>query len=262
MYKKPITLIIILALSTWFWAVTKPWLYGSSLFAVAEAWIQPLVGLLVLSSLVAMSFLLMRKSLERLGISLAVVLPFFLVFGFNYFFFIGVGLSLLVHLYAGKIIKDEEEQRNVVNTHLIMRRGLPIVMMPLFIMISFGYYFSPKIQSQAANKELPPTVNEVIERTVSTFLGDEIRELPEEERESALNQLITQVTNQFIEFVGPYFQFMPPILAFGLFLVLEGLSFIFVWLTIPITMFWVWLAKRTGLAKIKIVQIEAEQLEF
>ena len=55
---------------------------------------------------------------------------------------------------------------------------------------------------------------------------------------------------------------MPPILAFGLFLVLQGLSFIFVWLTAGLSVFIFWVLKKAGWVRLKIVQKEAEELEF
>ena len=143
-----------------------------------------------------------------------------------------------------------------------MRRGLPHVISPFLIMISFAYFFSPGVQMQTSEKQLPPTINQVIEKTVSTFLGDEIKKLPPEEQAKAEGQLIGQVKNQLLEFAGPYFRFMPPVLAFGLFLVLTGLSAIFVWGSIGLAVFLIWVFKKTGLIQIKKIQIEAEQLEF
>jgi len=144
-----------------------------------------------------------------------------------------------------------------------MRRGLPHIILPILIMISFGYFFSPKVQLQAANKELPPTVKQVIEKTVVNFLGDDVKkELSPEEQERALTQLVNQVTNQFVSFIGPYFRFMPPILAFGLFLILQSLSIIFIWISIAFSILLFWIFKLTGLVKIKIVTREAEELEI
>lgn len=262
MYKKSILLVSVLIASTWFWATVKPWLYGDALFAIVSAWLQPLMALLVLSSAIALSFLLIKERRLKLLVSVLSGLPFFAVFGLNYWFLIAIGLLVSIHLYAVRVINEEATEHIKIKPRIIMRRGLPYVITPLLIMISFGYFFSPKVQNQTEAKQLPPTINQVIEKTVSTFLGDEIKRLPAEEQKRAENQLIGQVKNQLFEFAEPYFRFMPPVLAFGLFLILTGLSTIFIWGSIGLSVFLMWIFKKVGLVKIKKVQVEAEGLEF
>ncbi|MDP3954326.1 MAG: hypothetical protein Q8Q06_02825 [bacterium] len=262
MAKKSILIISVLLASMWFWATVKPWLYGDALFAVVDYWLQPLIALIILSTAVALSFLLVKELRLKLLASILSGLPFFIVFGLNYWFFAGLGALVLVHLYAMRVIKEEATEHTKMKYRIIFRRGLPHVITPILIMISFAYFFSPKVQTQTAEKRLPPTVDQVIEQTISTFLGDEIKRLPAEEQEHAQNQLVGQIKDEFVEFAGPYFRFMPPILAFGLFLILTGLSTIFVWASIGLSVLTVWIFRKTGLVQIKKVQVEAEQLEF
>lgn len=89
-----------------------------------------------------------------------------------------------------------------------------------------------------------------------------VKALPPQERQQAENQIINQIWTQATDFLGPYFQYLPPILAFGLFLILQGLSFIFVWLAVAVSIFLFWAMKKSGLVRIGIEQKEAETVEF
>ena len=58
----------------------------------------------------------------------------------------------------------------------------------------------------------------------------------------------------------PYFQYAPPLLAFGLFLVLWGLSWFFIQLSVLVGMLMFWILKKTNFVKIEKKNIEAETL--
>ncbi len=137
-----------------------------------------------------------------------------------------------------------------------------MVIMPILIMISFAFFFSPNVQASAENKQLPPTFKQVIRTVMSGFLGGELEKLSPAEREQTEAQLVEEVFSRFNQLLGPYFRFFPPILAFGLFLILQGLSIAFVWLGVGISMLLFALLKRSGLVRIELVKKDAEKLQF
>lgn len=95
---------------------------------------------------------------------------------------------------------------------------------------------------------------------MDSFLGGQVENLSPQEREQVESQTVSQVLEQFTVFLGPYIQYLPPILAFGLFLILQGLSFIFVWLAVLISVLLFWTMKKSGFIRIQVVQKEAEEL--
>lgn len=244
----------------WFWV--EPWVASPTRFADYGLWLKPLVVLGVLSSLIGFSLMFLKNLSLRILVSALAGLPFLFVFKSNQYFLGAFALMILLHLYAVRNIREQATQRIKINIREIMNHGLPMVITPLLVLISFAFYFSPTVQTSAQTKQLPPTVKQVVESTVSGFLGQEIQSLPPQERKQAENKLVTEVINQLTKFAEPYFKFFPPILAFGMFLILQGLSFIFVWLGVAISVLLFWVLKKSGVIQIRMVQKEAEELIF
>jgi len=119
MYKRTILIISVLVASVWFWATVKPWLYGNALFSIVNAWLQPLIALMVLSSVVGLSFMLFKEKRLKLLVSVLSGLPFFAVFGLNYWFLISLGLLIIMHVYASRAIKEESTEHTKIKTRII-----------------------------------------------------------------------------------------------------------------------------------------------
>lgn len=256
-------MVIAVGVVAWlFWLWVEPWVASPTRFADYGLWLKPLIALGVLSSLIGFALMFLKNFGARVLVSVMAGTPFLFVFGFNQYVLGAFVLMLLLHLYAVGNIREQATQRIKVNIREIMNHGLPMVITPLLVLVSFAFYFSPSVQSSAKTKQLPPTVKQMVERTVSGFLGQEIQSLPLQERKQAENQLVSEVIKQLTAFAEPYFKFFPPILAFGMFLILQGLSFIFVWIGVAISVLLFWVLKRADFVRLKIVQKETEELEF
>jgi len=262
MYKKAILIIAVGIFACLFWFWLKPWIENPARFLQIGIWLKPLIMFAVLTSAIGLSFLLLKDYALKILISALAGLPFFFVFGFNQFYLGAFVLMFLLFLYGIRNIQVEAGERTKINIRIIMQRGLPRIVTAMLVMISFAFFFSPNIQASAKNKQLPPSFKQVIERTVDSFLGSQVKNLSPQERKQVKNQTVSQVLEQFTVFLGPYIQYLPPILAFGLFLVLQGLSFIFVWLVVGISVLLFWVMKRAGFVRLAIVQKEAEELKF
>lgn len=262
MHKKAILIIAvgITACLFWFWA--KPWIESPARFLQIGIWLKPLIMFAVLISAIGLSFLLIKDYTLKILTSVLTGLPFFFVFGFNWSYLGVFVLMILLFMYAMRNIQAEAGGRTKINIRIIMQRGLPRIVTAMLIMISFAFFFSPNIQASAKNKQLPPSFKQVIERTVDSFLGGQAENLSPQEREQVESQTVSQVLEQFTVFLGPYIQYLPPILAFGLFLILQGLSFIFVWLAVLISVLSFMALKKAGFFKINAVSVEAEKIEF
>ncbi|MEX1063841.1 MAG: hypothetical protein WD898_00375 [Candidatus Paceibacterota bacterium] len=262
MYKRLALIIIVGIASIIFWSWVGPWVASPTKFAQESVWLKPLLSLGVLTALLGLAFMLLKNILWRIVASVITGLPFFVIFGFNKFYLLAFGSLILLHLYAMKNIRAEVEQRTEIDIRIIMRRGLGMVIMPILIMVSFAFFFSPNVQASAKDNQLPPTFKQVIRTVMAGFLGGELEELPPEEREQTETAIVEEVFNRFNDFLGPYFKYFPPILAFGLFLILQGLSIAFVWLGVGISALLFLVLKRSGLVRIELVRKDAEKLQF
>jgi len=262
MYKKTILIITVGILACLFWVWVKPWINNPGRFLQIDIWLKPLIIFVVLTSAIGLSFLLLKNYTLKILTSALTGLPFFFVFGFNRFYLGAFVLMILLFVYAIRNIQAEASERIKINIRIIMQKGLPRIITAMLIMISFAFFFSPNIQASAKNGQLSPSFKQVIERTVSSFFEGQVGNLSPWEREQAKNQMASQILEQFTVFLGPYIQYLPPILAFGLFLILQGLSFIFVWLAILVSVISFWVMKKSGIIRIQAVQKEAEEIYF
>jgi len=262
MYKKATLIIAVGVFAYLFWFWVKPWVESPARFLQVGIWLKPLIMFTVLTSAIGLSFLLVKDYALKILTSVLVGLPFFFVFGFNWFYLAAFILMVLFFMYGIRNIQAEAGERTKINIRIIMQRGLPRIVTAMLIMISFAFFFSPNIQASAKNKQLPPSFKQVIERTVDSFLGGQVENLSPQEKQQVESQTVSQVLEQFTAFLGPYIQYLPPILAFGLFLILQGLSFIFVWLAVLISALLFVALKKAGFLKINTVSVEAEKIEL
>ncbi len=159
-------------------------------------------------------------------------------------------------------IKSEEEERTEINIWQIISRGSPHIITAILIMVSFAYFLSPATQALAKSQKLPSGISQIIAKVIPIVAGQQLQSLPAAQRQSFISQATNEITRQCVNVLKPYFQYMPPILAFGLFLVLQGLSFIFVWLAAALAVLIFWALKKSGTVRIRTVQKEAEELDF
>lgn len=243
-----------------FWFAAKAWLEGPVKFEAIDVWLMPLATLIILTAAVGIGLMLIPELLYRIVLSMLVGVAFLIVFKFNTLYPGTFSALILLHLYAGKIMGEELTERTKINSRVILKRGLPWVVLPILIMISLAYFTDPQVQATARSNQLPPTIRQAISETVTTFLGSELAALPAPARKQVENRLIEQVTDQLTRLAKPYFRYAPPILAFGLFLILQGLSFIFVWLAIWLGMLIFLILKRAGFVKIVEREVKAETI--
>ncbi|HZZ99663.1 MAG TPA: hypothetical protein VFK07_03075, partial [Candidatus Paceibacterota bacterium] len=108
-------------------------------------------------------------------------------------------------------------------------------------------------------KQLPGQVEVLFQQVVDNTIGQKIQ-APPGQRQQLISEISSQTFQEFNSILKPYFQYAPPVLAFALFLILWGLSFIFIWLGIGVGMIMYWLAKKAGLVRIETKTTEIEVL--
>ncbi|MBI4160628.1 MAG: hypothetical protein HY506_01860 [Candidatus Yanofskybacteria bacterium] len=259
--KSALLLCLVAASSVSFWFSVEPWIKNPFQFSHINTWLKPLISLGLFSALIGLSFLIIRNGLIKFAVSIIAGLPFLFVFDFNQFYLIAFALIVLLHSSAAKDISKQATERIKIDIREIMGHGLPSVITPILLLISFAFFFSPEVQKSASQQELPPTAKQVMSRVIGGFLGGEIEQLPPQEQKVTEELIVDKVFDQFNQVLSPYFKFLPPVLAFGLFLILQGLRFIFVWTGAAMAVILFWALRKTGFIKTKILQKEAEEIE-
>ena len=248
------------ALAIAFWALAKPWVESLHKFSEIELWVAPLAVLVLLASATALAYALLPKRRLMLAIPALIGLTYLIVFGFHWLNFIAAGLIMALHAVAIRYTSTEIASRIKLDINRIVRHGIGYILLPLLLAVSFGYYLSPSIQLQAAKQGVSPTFREVASRTMDAFLKTE--DGTNDEKQEAKSAALEKLYDLYDRQVQPYRQYFPPVLAFGLFIALWGLSFIL----IPVS---VWTAhgmfailRRTGFVKVEELDIKAERINL
>jgi len=220
--------------------------------------VSAVVNFVVLVSIVSLILAIFRKKRWELVTSGIVGIIFLLFFGWTYINLIGVLIAMSLFEYARFAGVEEIDQRTKINSRMIVRRGAVGVVLAFFVLVSFAAYQSPVAAGIAEAEQLPSATQQLMRSVVDSVIGGQIPVGPE--KEGVLNQIANETIQQFNSILKPYFQYAPPLLAFGLFLILWGLSWIFVWLAVLVGMGIFWIVKKTEMIKIEERDVKAEIL--
>ena len=216
------------------------------------------INFIVLVSVVAIVLAIFRQKRWTLVTAGVVGLIFIALFGATYTNGIGVGMVVLLFLNARHDGVEEIDQRIKINSRMIVRRFATPIVMTLFILISFAAFQSPVAKGIAQAQQLPSAGEQLVRSIIDSVIGSQIEDSPE--KENILSEVAKQTFQELNSLLKPYFQYAPPLLAFGLFLVLWGLSWFFVQLSVLAGVLIFWILKKTNFVKIVEKDVKAETL--
>lgn len=258
MTKQAVLIIAVGIISAGFWFTLKPLFESQDVLQNWFVWFWPFVlGILFLATL-CLSFVLLTRSWRLLAIGLNLLI-FLIFFGWSYILIGGAALSLLFQLAAANNIAGEKVNHLKFSLRSIIRPGMARLVTAVLILVSFGYFLSGGVQASAETKKLPEGVQRTIQIIVGNYLGETSSGVDNPNLRARTSREIISQLNQFLK---PYFKFLPPVLAFGLFLILQGLSVIFIWLSIFLAFIIFAIMKTTGWVKIEKGSKEAETVIF
>lgn len=257
MTKKVILIAVTCAASLAFWFTLRPLLESQDSFQEWLFWFWPFVFGAILAALTGLSFVFLPRSWRLLTIALN-ILAFWFVFGWDPVLLGGAAASFLFAFSAMNNISGDSGNRLKFSLSSLLRPGMGRLVTSFLILVSVAYFVNGGVQDYARNQQLPTG----IQRTIQVVVGNLIGENLETQTPRARAQTSQEVTSQLASFLKPYFKFLPPVLAFSLFLVLQGLSAVFVWLAIFAAWLIFLILKSLGAVKVTIKQKEAEVIVF
>lgn len=244
--------------SALFWLKVNPWLEDPLNWSKFSLWLWPLVLLIISISILSLTLLLLpRFHLRLLILAIHLVLYIFL-FGTRNIILSGVLAALGLGLWAAANIQKERANRFKFDLHGMLKSGIHRLLTATFILISFAYFVTPAVQAASQRKELPPGLAKAVQVFVDNYIGQELGA----EDPYLANQASREVLNQVNIFLEPYFKYVPPILAFSLFLILQGLGFVFLWLILLLSSFIFLMLKLFKVVTMEKVMKEAEVVTF
>lgn len=271
--------IILLAVFCWYFLKYAFYVGNLSL----GCWIIGIILFLLWNIVLCLATLLIKNKLILFS-SFVVSLILFFIFFHNEFLycFIALIILLLCFWFASNRIKKEEEVQVSLNFWRIWKRGLPIFITALCLLISVAYYFSPgtleikeakiKIPRESFNSTIKPLENFIEKRfPQGVSLDSPANKLITPEQRNDLekqfgikittNDKIRDVLYKIVDYqlntaTTPYRKFVPLGLAIILFITLRIAAIIY----IPFLILFSYLVLKLLIA-IKFIRIEIEKKE-
>lgn len=243
------------------WAGVQVWLRGS-LFDIQNTTNLTITSLLflILLSLLSIGIMVFQNRLRSIYFGIIVSVTYSLLFKISNLNLVGIFLLVLLFYHAQDLVHSEMNERLKINPRVILRKGLMNFVIALFILASFAAYQSPAIEEFKNIQQLPSSSEIFIKTVVEQSLGGQLKEAGAQQKDLVLNQVTQEVVKEANLFLEPYFQYAPPALAFGLFLILWSVGWIFVWLAVFLGMFIFWMLKKIKFFKMEEYDVKAERL--
>ena len=274
---------VVVLLGVFSWWFLKYVFYIGSL--TSGCWISGAILFVVWGIALCLAMLLIDDKRILYG-SFIITLALFYIFFNNHpiYYLIVLVLLFLGFLSASKKVRKEEKIQVSLDFWRIWKRGLPILITGLILVISLVYYFSPnlmemkqfefKVSRGSFNLIIKPLSNLISERlpegmdldaSARQFLPQsQIKELKDkygiivEANDTGKDVLYKLVDYQLNNVTGPYRKFIPFGLVIGLFIVLKIVSILYVALVILFS----WLVlKLLIVTKFINVGIEKKEVE-
>lgn len=239
---KRISLILaVIVSSTLMWAVSRVWLNDPDRFSSVWVMVLPALAFIFSAAVASVAFMLQQHWQDRLAAALASWATFIFFWTPDIWYVSALPVFLAFWWFAARDIRHDLSDRTKLRISTTLARGTKLILLGSFLMVSLGFYLLPA----------KPTVSSIS------------RDIQEQARAISGNPLIGPYVDQVVRtWLSPVRQFIPPILAFALFLTLWSLNVI---LRIPAE----WLGegifrllKRTGFVKIGERNIKAEVIEI
>ncbi len=193
-------------------------------------------------------------------ISLIVGLLFLVGFGYTWLNLLAVITFWLCNVWAQERALQDLRERMKINIRRAMATTLMPVVLGFFIIASFAAYQSNFAEKIKATDQLPSQTQVFFKDAVDKMFGSKLGPENSAQRKVAVNEVATGTFKGINDFLRPYFKWAPPVVAFGLFIILWGLSWIFIYAATLVAALMFWILKKTRAVRIEERDVKAEAL--
>lgn len=238
MQKNRITQSIIVAATTLIAALA--WEGLENILFSDRGWLWPSISFFILLVFLSLSWVLSELKSTSLTNLAVIHISFLLVFSFRLEYFLIALISFGLFLLGTYRALDEKKARLKIQLFSILRKGLPLVMTGLALIIATAYFFSPLGQRGYDQVLIPkPVFNLIAEPMIDSFEnkipegalpGQTESELSAREQlKETLYQRMNQELNRYSQ---QYQDFIPLGLSIGAFFAIKAIGFFVIYLVI------------------------------
>jgi len=259
--------ITIFALISWFFLYQLFYVRWSKSFLILTV-----LGLLFWGVSICLGALLVeKKAILYSGVGLSLVSFFIFFHGAEmgpgqfrvaFYYFVVMILIFLSFLIYRKRVQHERKMRVKIYFWRIFKRGLPLVFTMICLLIALAYYFSPFLGEFSANTQFQISRN-LFDNLIKPFEGLIQSRLPVDTiKDENLNDTLYELINSQTKINNSFGEYIPIVLAIGLFLSLRILIIIL----IPVIALFSYIITKIlismGFIKIISKSIRAEKIEI
>jgi len=224
-FKRISFIIVVVAIATITWWFTHQWLVGPHPFSDFMSMIKPAVALSVLGMAVGLAFTLLPSRWDRWAIILASWATFIFFWQPDIWYVSALPLFALLWHEAARRISDDLVDRHKLRISATLGRGVKLILLGAFLMVSVGFYLLPA-NRLAGLSGVTEGVQGALESAYNIpVIEHQLSELPPALQAQFRRDLAESVDTTVQDWLGPYQRFVPPFLAFALFLALWSVSF-------------------------------------
>lgn len=262
---KRIALILsVVACATAVWWASHVWLTQPGRFSEFSTWLLPGVAVIVMGAVVMVAFALMERRSEWLAASLASWATLVLFWRPDIWYLSVLPFFLLFWHEAWRRVRADMADRRKIRINATLGAGMKMVLLGAFLMMSMGFYLLPStraINAGSVSQDLSQQVDVAYENPiVQSQLA--VEQFPEQFHQKVKEDFLARVDGIIRDWLGPLSPYLPPILAFVLFLALWSVAFVFREFAIWLGVLLFWLQKTTGFVRIDTEQVPHEVLRL
>ena len=258
---KRIIIICAVALSaTFVWAAARPWLESPFRFSSYAVVVWPSLALVLASSLAGLAWMMLDSTLERMAAALASWATFIIFWKPDLWYVSMLPVFLGFWYLSAQRIRDDMADRHTIRIKTSLGAGLTPLMLGTFLMLSLGFYLLPAYHQVGVKEVSIGIQNQIMDAYSNPLVEAQLNQLPPSMRAQVKADLGKSVDTYVKRFLGPLGSFLPPLLAFGLFLVLWSVLFIYRELAIWFGALLFFVLIKTGFVRIVEKDVKAQSL--
>lgn len=257
-YKRIALIVAVAVSSTLVWAAAKPWLESPVAFSGYMVLVWPAVALVFASALTGLAWMLLVRPIERIAATLASWASFIFFWKPDIWYVSVLPLFAFLWYESSRRVRNDLEDRHKVRVSTTLGTGMTPLLLGIFLMISLGFYLLPAYHTVTPGA-VSVGVQGWLEGAYSQPLVEQqLSQLPPSMQAQVKRDLAKSVDDWVLRILGPLGPFVPPLLAFALFLVLWSVLFIFRELAIWFGVLLFKLLKAVGFIKVGEKDVKAE----
>ena len=261
-YKRIGLIVAVVVCAGFTWITAKTWLDDPLRFSdwLQPAW--PALAVTILAAVAGVAFTLLESRWDRLAAILASWAVFIAFWAPDIWYVTALPLFGLLWYESSRRMRDDMNDRRTVRINAALGRGVKLILLGAFLMVSVGFYLLPANRAAdigTLSKGIQSGWDDAYDTAI---VRDQLSQLPVSLQAQFKQDLAKSVDGFVHEQLGQWGNYVPPFLAFALFLAFWSVSFIFRELAIWLGVLLFTLFKVTGFIKVGERDVKAEVLSL